>query len=1012
MNQFKKTAIAMGVAQIAFMSSSAVMAQTAAATDTAADQAKAGPAVVVVSGQRAALQSAQKIKQNADEIVDSIVADDIGKLPDRSVTEVLQRVVGVTIDRSMAGDPQHYAVEGSGVSIRGLNYVRSELNGRDSFSANGGRSLNFEDVPPELMAGVDVYKNPSAEQIEGAVSGLVNLRTAMPFDFKGFKGAVSGQETYSTLRKGKAQPSESLLLSDRWTTGLGEFGVLIDLAKSQSNTRTDAYQIDPYYPRTNIEPGKTLWVPKGALWRTMEFERERQGQYAAFQWRPNRDITSSLTYFKSKYHMTWSEQALLMQHTTPYAIQVDDATYDANGALMTGTLSDPGHGGINFNPDRRVADRDSTTTDIAWNTEWRVNQQWRVRADLQRIRAKTAGFDSDVATGLQMPKQRLDLTGDLPKLVFDATDRAFLANPNNYYWAYTMEHLDIGTAGSKALKLDAQYDFDHPILRDIRFGVRATDREAMTHNSNPSYNWQGVTQPWMVGWQIPHVAYLGDPRFGNETNVHTFENFFAGKSSVPAVVFPNDSLARGYPGTYEALHKYHDILCAEQAKAQGWGTCTPWAGATFGTDPAEVNDVHEKTKSFFTQLRFGFDDLKYPIDGNLGMRYVKTDSTANGYTVFKPNLPTIPPGSMVSGVAIPNIAAFSVGNDYTNSYSNVLPSLNLRMKVSEKLQFRLAIGSAMSRPDFSQMQGYTTLSESVSTSTDPVTKAITINNVSLTGTAAGNPMLKPTTSRQIDLTAEWYPAPGSSLTLAVFDKQLKDIVVNQMANYSATDTTGQQQNFSVSSPVNGAKGFARGFELAGQTYFDKLPGWMSGFGVQASFTFVDSVRKLYNPVFSAYCTGSSDGAANLNLYINGCDTDGRSFGNLPLQGLSRQTSNLSLMYDKGPLSARLSYNWRSKNLQAVNTWGARGTDGIDTNPASPTYGNTNLAWGLPLWAAAYGQLDGSVFYKITEKLSIGLEAQNLDSATFKQLMDQHAGQKPHSWFVTGPRYTAQMRYSF
>src|SRR6185369_1765175 len=155
-------------------------------------------------GQRGALQSAQKIKQEADEIVDSVVADDIGKLPDRSVTEVLQRIVGVTIDRTMAkGDPEHYSVEGSGVTIRGLTYVRSELNGRDSFSANGGRSLNFEDVPPELMAGVDIYKNPSAEQIEGAVGGLVNLRTALPFDYKGLKVSLSGDVTYNELGKKK-----------------------------------------------------------------------------------------------------------------------------------------------------------------------------------------------------------------------------------------------------------------------------------------------------------------------------------------------------------------------------------------------------------------------------------------------------------------------------------------------------------------------------------------------------------------------------------------------------------------------------------------------------------------------------------------------------------------------------------------------------------------------------------------------------------------------------------------
>ncbi|MFS2219102.1 TonB-dependent receptor plug domain-containing protein, partial [Telluria sp. Tellsp104] len=217
MIRFKRTAIAVAAGQIALLASGVALAQTEAA------QNASGSNVVVVTGQRAALQSAQKLKQNSDEIVDSIVADDIGKLPDRSVTEVLQRVVGVTIDRTMSkGDPEHYSVEGSGVNVRGLSYVRSELNGRDSFSANGGRSLNFEDVPPELMAGVDVYKNPSAEQIEGAVGGLVNLRTAMPFDFKGRKLAVSLEDTYSELKRGKRQPSASFMFSDRWKTGFGE----------------------------------------------------------------------------------------------------------------------------------------------------------------------------------------------------------------------------------------------------------------------------------------------------------------------------------------------------------------------------------------------------------------------------------------------------------------------------------------------------------------------------------------------------------------------------------------------------------------------------------------------------------------------------------------------------------------------------------------------------------------------------------------------------------------------
>ncbi|MEM8511671.1 hypothetical protein RCH14_000962 [Massilia sp. MP_M2] len=135
--------------------------------------------------------------------------------------------------------------------------------------------------------------------------------------------------------------------------------------------------------------------------------------------------------------------------------------------------------------------------------------------------------------------------------------------------------------------------------------------------------------------------------------------------------------------------------------------------------------------------------------------------------------------------------------------------------------------------------------------------------------------------------------------------------------------------------ISGAQGNARGFEVAYQQHFDKLPGWLSGFGVQANFTFVDSNKTLYNPVYPEYCSSDST-QANLNLAINGCDTDGRTFGNLPLEGLSRQAANLAFMYDKGPCSARLAYSWRSKSL--LSPGGTRGGDALDTTPASATFG--------------------------------------------------------------------------
>ncbi|HEX8610940.1 MAG TPA: TonB-dependent receptor [Telluria sp.] len=1011
MNNYKKTAIALAVAQIALMSSHAAMAQTVPLKDSPTGDA----AVVVVSGQRAALNSAQKVKQNSDEIVDSIVADDIGKLPDRSVTEVLQRVVGVTIDRTMSkADPEHFSVEGSGVSIRGLNYVRSELNGRDSFSANGGRSLNFEDVPPELMAGVDIYKNPSAEQIEGAISGLVNLRTAMPFDYKGMKVALSGQTTYSALKKGRSSPSASGLFSNRWKTSIGEVGVLVDLAYSESATRTDALQVDPYFPRTDVVPGKTVWIPKGASWRTLNFDRQREGAYGALQWRPNRDINTSLTFFKSRYKMDWDEQAIFAA-SNPYNILVGPgASYDDKGAFVSGTLTDPADKGINYGGDTRIANRKSDTTDVSWNLVWRPTSSWTFKSDLQSIRAKTANLDSTVATGVQMPKQQLDLGGGTPNLIFDGADLAYLANPNNYYWAFTQEHADRSKAKGTAWKGDAQYDFDHKVMRDIRFGVRLTKRDAVTEKTNPDYNWVAISQPWQLGWNIGQLASLGDPRFSGNTRVHNFNNFFGGKASVPSLVVPNTSLATGYPDSYAGLHKYHDILCNEHAAASGaTPDCAPWKAASYGAEPAGSNEQTEKTGALYTQVRFGFDDLPMPIDGNIGLRYVKTDMKASGYTVFSYTRPTIPEGYQTTGPAIPNIPTFSRSQDYSNSYSNVLPSLNLRMKASEKLQFRLAVSSALSRPDFSQLQAYTSLSQDVNTTSDDAAHIVHVNRVTLTGEGSGNPALKPVTSRQVDLTAEWYFAPAGSLTFAVFNKQLKDIIVDQSYNFQLPDVNGAMKDFTVTAPINGAKGRARGFEVAYQQYFDNLPQWLSGLGMQANFTFVDGKKTMYSSVFQQYCTGGAgNGAANLNLNMNGCDTNGRAFGNLPLYNQSRRSYNLALMYDKGPLSSRLAYNWRSRSLQGVNVNGTKGDDGLDANPASPTVGQHNVSYGLPTWAAPYGQLDASIFYKITERLSFGMEAQNINDVKFKQEMDQEIGTKGRAWFVTGPRYTAQMRYSF
>ncbi|HWN46459.1 MAG TPA: TonB-dependent receptor plug domain-containing protein, partial [Steroidobacteraceae bacterium] len=213
-----------------------VLINPAFAQEQAADEVPE----VIVTGMRASLESAQSIKMQADTFVDSITAQDIGAFPDKSVAEALQRVPGITVSRLQSNDDSnHFSAEPATVLIRGLTFVRTQFNGRDSFSADGYRGLNFNDVSPELMAGVDSYKNQTAEMIEGGIAGTVNLRTRLPFDQEGQAIALTGRVNYGSL-SGEPTYEASGVYSNNWETGAGRFGVLINAAYSNILTRTEA----------------------------------------------------------------------------------------------------------------------------------------------------------------------------------------------------------------------------------------------------------------------------------------------------------------------------------------------------------------------------------------------------------------------------------------------------------------------------------------------------------------------------------------------------------------------------------------------------------------------------------------------------------------------------------------------------------------------------------------------------------------------------------------------------
>ena len=200
---------------------------------------------VVATGIRQSLKTAADFKRNADTAVDSITASDVGALPDLSVAEALARVPGVVVQRfdiSSNNGGDFPSPEGGGNLIRGLTLVRSEFNGRDAFSANGGRALDFGTVPPELIGAVDVYKNSTADLIEGGIGGTINLRTLEPFDRDGAVAVLSIDGTYTDLREEWA-PDVSAIVGNRWDTGAGEFGILGSFSTSELKSDIHGFQI-------------------------------------------------------------------------------------------------------------------------------------------------------------------------------------------------------------------------------------------------------------------------------------------------------------------------------------------------------------------------------------------------------------------------------------------------------------------------------------------------------------------------------------------------------------------------------------------------------------------------------------------------------------------------------------------------------------------------------------------------------------------------------------------------
>ncbi|ADV26891.1 TonB-dependent receptor [Pseudoxanthomonas suwonensis 11-1] len=1031
-------ALAMGVALV--LAGTAAQAQEANTNSSSSEQA-VELETVQVTGLRGSLMRAQDLKQEAEQIIDSVTAQDIGAMPDRSVTETLKRVSGVTVTGFAArDDTDHFSAEGSGVMIRGLTFVRGELNGRDVFSANGGRGLSFEEVPSELMAGVDVYKNPSAEIIEGGLGGTVNLRTRKPFDEPGRK--IAGSLDYNYGDKAKdARPSASFLFSDRWDTGVGEMGFLANLSYSELATRSDGIQIQPYSRRgrTPAEQPEGLpngegwvydweqeaWVssdsqrdlllegtdfdhvfiPGGVNWRRTDFDRTRQGGALAFQWRPNEDTEITTQVITSKYDITWREH--FMEYAgAGEANNTDNWTgdpnyygnsydggdgladrtnrlipmpgtnflYDQYGRFLKGSIrlggwrgqpGDDSNGmyqgpGIQFAVGNRVNVSSSQTTD--WSTSLRhyLTDKLIMRADLQYVKAESEQVDFSVHTSTLLEGITLDLTGKYPSVTLD--DPNYALQQENYFWRSAMDHLADNEGTERAARLDFEYSFDSDWWRMARFGVRFSDREYSSFYT--TYNWGVISDDWNrienPDPSRPPVAWA-DQFYSGQSKLYTLKDFFRGKANVPTQFW-------AAADSFVNIDKVNNTLA--QIPGAQW--------QPIGFSPDAVNTQDETTQAAYGVLYFENNDAfgGRPVDGNFGVRVVKTKVEAVGGGLM-PDMTT----AYLEDVA-PEVRDAFYGQYFedksSSSYTDVLPSLNVRVRFDHGLQWRFAASKAIARPEFRLMQNWITLGANAAGCAQARedglrTELCSFDDLAYSG-SGGNPDLKPMRANQFDTALEWYFGPGNSAYITLFAKDVKDYFATAIANEVIDG-----RNYVMSRTRNLDEGKIRGFELGYSQFFDFLP----GLGLQANYTFVDS-----------------SGGTNADVSIPD-GTPAEVPVDLPLEGLSRRSYNVMGIYERGLVSMRLAYNWRSRYLLTSS----------DVMPAMRQ----------PVWNDDYGQLDGSIFFNINSNIQLGLQANNLTNSTTKLLMGPRGYRRDgfidetlynRAWFENDRRYSLVLRASW
>lgn len=777
-----------GMPPAAAQAADAPEAAPPAPADAAAEQE------IVVTGIRQSLQAAADIKRTAVNVVDSIVAEDIGKLPDLTTASALQRIPGVQV---VVGGNNEIV----GARIRGLEDIISTLNGREIFTGVG-RGFSFQDLPAEALAGVDVYKSNSADRIEGGVGGGVNLRLRRALDFKELTLSGSGRVTYlqEAGSDNTFNPAVSGLVANRWNTGIGDIAAMVGISY-QRNEYARPVAWNDWTRSTNVAPGRTspnLHSPTGFAAGVEHGHYERPQGNFSLEWAPDK---TSKVYLEGLYagfrgNVYQARPTFRAFTGTSFVAEAggtcEDFAVGPDGYFSSNVRSDSNPGGTGTiqrlcnatgytarNIEYYTASvANKAKTDIfviatgfnkeygalSWNTdisyESSTNRNDSFRVDIgKRIAELIQVRDDNHVVKATMPGNPMN-------------DPAGLAFTNGM-----TEDINRSKGTMWAVMSDLRYDFGG-FIDYIQAGVRVARRKA------------GFEQ------------YLGGPPAPGGSFV----------TPLATAGLPSDILveAPGVPQMNDGaayLQIDPEYLMQEDIKRQ-LRTLYRISPDRPAFDPTRDYDAQEKNYAGFVQARYAFaltDAIE--VDGLIGARLTRTDRTIAG-------------AGRVTDPATGTSTVVAVNR--STSDTDILPNASARVNFGGRLQSRLNYSKTLSRPSFSQLNPG--LSYVVSY----------VNTIQNSG-SGGNPDLRPQKADSFDASLEYYFGRSNYVSAVAFYRDITDRVVT---GTEVRTIDGLQ--YVISTPRNLGSATIKGLELSGQIFFDFLPEGLDGLGALGNFTIVDS----------------------------------------------------------------------------------------------------------------------------------------------------------------------------